>query len=234
MSQDRGPADRSQLEALVDRARTGLRDWTDTAGSDPGVALLQLFAFVGDLLTGSAEPLAADAHPGGRRPTEVEVAIDGHSWQQVADLAGSGAQDPHFVVSRGDGDASVIQFGDDVHGRRPPPGSSVEVRYRRGGGPSSVLLQQGRVSIDADVNEEPVRPAYGVHRASVLDDADPLGQQRLLVRVPDLSGDEPVWAAACLPAQQTQDGPTVGDGVWVALEAGDPSRPIWLGRRVTD
>ena len=31
-----------------------------------------------------------------------------------------------------------------------------------------------------------------------------------------------------------QQGPTVGDGVWIALESCDPSRPIWLGQRITD
>src|SRR5665647_2249766 len=55
MSRDRGPTDRPQLEDLVHRARTELRDWTDTADSDPGVALLELFAFVGDLLMRHSE-----------------------------------------------------------------------------------------------------------------------------------------------------------------------------------
>ncbi|HYO20504.1 MAG TPA: phage baseplate assembly protein V [Dermatophilaceae bacterium] len=95
-----------------------------------------------------------------------------------------------------------------------------------------MLLQQGRVIIDTDVSEEPVRPMCGVYRATVLDDADPLMHRRLLVRVPEVSGDDPVWAAACLPVAETQDGPTVGDGVWIALESGDPSRPIWLGQRI--
>lgn len=57
MSGDRGPTDRSQLEDLVHRARPELRDWTDTADSDPGVALLQLFAFMGDLLSSHSERL---------------------------------------------------------------------------------------------------------------------------------------------------------------------------------
>ena len=47
--------------------------------------------------------------------------------------------------------------------------------------------------------------------------------RRLLVRVPDVSGDEPVWAAACLPAPGIQEGPTVGDGVWIALESFTPT-----------
>ena len=234
MSRDQGPTDRRQLDDLVRRARTGLRDWTDTAGSDPGVALLELFAFVGDLLTSHAERLAAEAHPGGGHRQEIEVEVDGHPWHQVTDLAGSGAEDPHYLVSRRDDGASVIEFGDGVHGRRPPANNSIGVRYRHAGAYSSVLLQQGRVILDTDVSEEPARATCGVYRATVLDTADPLMHRRLLVRVPEVGGDEPVWAAACLPAAQIREDPTVGDGVWVALEAGDPSRPIWLGQRVTD
>jgi|GEM_PF-1233499 len=234
MSRDRGPTDRPQLEDLVHRARTELRDWTDTADSDPGVALLQLFAFVGDLLSSHSERLAAEAHLGGGRRNEIEVEVDGHPWRQVTDLAGSGAEDPHYLVSRRDDGASVIEFGDGVHGRRPPSNNSIGVRYRHAGAYSSVLLQQGRVIIDTDVSEEPVRATCGVYRATVLDNADPLMHRRLLVRVPDVSGDEPVWAAACLPVPEIQEGPTVGDGVWIALESCDPSRPIWLGQRITD
>ncbi len=36
------------------------------------------------------------------------------------------------------------------------------------------------------------------------------------------------------PVHEIQEGPTVGDGVWIALESCDPSRPIWLGQRITD
>ncbi len=214
MSGDRGATDRPQLEDLVHRARTELRDWTDTADSNPGVALLQLLAFVGDLLSSHSERLAAEAYLGSGRRNEFEIEVEGHPWHQVTDLAGSGAEDPHYLVSRRDDGASVIEFGDGAY--------------------SSVLLQQGRVFIDTDVREEPVRATCGVYRATVLENADPLMQRRLLVRVPDFSGDEPMWAAACLSVPGTQEVPAVGDGVWIALESCDPSRPIWLGQRITD
>jgi Type VI secretion system/phage-baseplate injector OB domain len=241
MSDDGGPKDRPQLEDLVHRARTEVRDWTDTPESDPGVALLELFALVGDLLSSHSERLAAEAYLGsghrhgsaGRR-NEFEVEVDGQAWRQVTDLAGSGAEDRHYLVSRRDDGASVIEFGDGLHGQRPPSTSSIGVRYRHAGAYLSVLLQQGRVTIDTDESEHPPRPTCGVYRAVVLDNTDPLLQRRLLLRVPDIWGDEAVWAAACLPVSGAKGVPAVGDGVWIALESCDPSRPIWLGQRVAD
>jgi len=173
MSGDRGPTGRPQLEELVHRARTELRDWTDTADSDPGVALLQLLAFVGDLLSSHSERLTAEAYLGSGRRNKFEIEVDGHPWHQVTDLAGSGAEDPHYLVSRRHDGASVIEFGDGVHGRRPPSNSSIGVRYRHAGAYSSVLLQQRRVFIDTDVSEEPVRATCGVYRVTVLDKRRP-------------------------------------------------------------
>ncbi len=88
------------------------------------------------------------------------------------------------------------------------------------------------MSVDTDESEEPTRATCGLYRAVVLDNADPLVQRRLLVRVPGVSGDESVWAAACLPVPGVKEVPAVGDEVWIAFESGDPSRPIWLGQRV--
>jgi hypothetical protein len=241
MSGDRGPTDRPHFEDLVDRARSKLRDWTDTTDSDPGVALLELFAYVGDLLSRHADEIAAEAYlgTGGRRRSagrrhSFELQVDGQRWRQVADLADSGADDRHYVVSRrGDG-ASVIEFGDGVHGRRPPANGSIGVRYRQGGGYASVLLQRGRVIIDTDEGEEPSRPTCGVYAALVIDNTDPLEQRRLFVRVPEVSADAEVWAAACVREGDATEVPAIGEGVWVALESCDPSRPVWLGRRITD
>lgn len=237
MSDDRGTTDGPQLDGLVDRARHELRDWTDTTDRDPGVALLELFALVGDLLSSHSERLAAEAHLASerrRRPVgqrnEIEIEIDGRPWLQVSDLAGSAAQDHHYVVSRRDDGASVIEFGDGVHGQRPPTGSSRGVSYRSGAGAWSVLLDQGSIVVDTDESPARTRGTGGLHRATVLDNADPRGQRRLLVLVPDVSGQAPVWAAACRPVAGAEDVPAIGEGVWVALESGDPSRPVWLGR----
>ncbi len=138
MIENGGRTERPHLEGLVHRARTELRDWTDAPESDPGVTLLELFALVGDLLSDYADRVADDAYLDSghrhrpRRRRDLEVEVDGHPWRRVADLAESGPEDQHYLVSRRDDGASVIEFGDGVHGQRPPSGSSITVRYRHG------------------------------------------------------------------------------------------------------
>ncbi len=160
----------------------------------------------------------------------IVVEVDGKPWLQVADLAASGPDEPHYLVRQREDGARVIEFGDGVHGRRPPSDSSIGVRYGAAPRYSSVLLEQGRVIVDTDWGEAPPGGTCGVLRATVLDNADPLGQRRLLVRVADVTGDQEAWAVACLPAGGAHEIPAAGDGVWVAVESGDPSRLVWLGR----
>lgn len=157
--------DRAELHALVRRARTDLRDWTDSGGNDPGVALVELFAYVGDLLADYADRVADEAYLGGRG------------------------------------------------------------RYQ------SVREQQGRVDLDTDWHEPTGYTLCGVHRGVVVDDVDPLLQRRLLLRVPDVSGDTTTWASACFPFGASTDVPAIGAGVWVAFEGGDAAYPVWLGQR---
>ena len=64
----------------------------------------------------------------------------------------------------------------------------------------------------------------GTYRATVVDDADPMQRYRLLVLVPDLWGDTPIWASALMAGAQL---PTLGDLVWVSFEHGDTDYPIW-------
>lgn len=233
MNRSRSPAERDddRLERLVETARVELRGWSDAPGHDPGIALVELFAFLGDTLSYYAEAIGRESFLGSRlRVTDVQVAIDGEPWQLVASLAESGAGDPHYVVTVAEDGATVVEFGDGVHGRRPPVGGGVGVRYRFGRRYSSVTLQQGRVVLDTDWNE-PVGPtACGIHRAVVIDAADPQAKHRLLVQVPSLLGTEHRWAVPCLPAGAPAELPPPGATVWVAFEACDLDHPVWLGR----
>ncbi|NHN79647.1 baseplate assembly protein [Azotobacter chroococcum] len=75
---------------------------------------------------------------------------------------------------------------------------------------------------------------YGKYRGMVLSNEDLLLQGRLLVQVPDVAGLIPTtWAMPCVPMAGIQNGmfalPTIGSGVWVEFEQGDPEFPIWVG-----
>lgn len=75
---------------------------------------------------------------------------------------------------------------------------------------------------------------FGVYRATVFNNVDPLQSGRIQVIVPDVSGVIPsTWAMPCVPMTGRQAGiytvPTIGSGVWVQFEAGDPDYPVWTG-----
>ncbi|MDQ6617630.1 MAG: phage baseplate assembly protein V [Actinomycetota bacterium] len=76
---------------------------------------------------------------------------------------------------------------------------------------------------------------FGKYRGSVVDNADPLAQGRLIVRVPDVSGIlTSNWALPCVPLAGPMMGtsfvpPPIGSNVWVEFEQGDSQYPIWVG-----
>lgn len=75
---------------------------------------------------------------------------------------------------------------------------------------------------------------YGKYRGLVVDNADPRKQGRVKVNVPEILGEvDSGWALPCAPYAGKKVGmytvPAVGSGVWVEFEAGDVSRPIWVG-----
>lgn len=75
---------------------------------------------------------------------------------------------------------------------------------------------------------------FGKYRGVVTDNTDPLMMGRIRARVPDVMGDqESGWAMPCAPFGGDGMGffavPTVGAGVWIEFEHGDPEYPIWSG-----
>lgn len=75
---------------------------------------------------------------------------------------------------------------------------------------------------------------YGKYRGMVINNVDPMQQGRIQVQVPDVAGLTPgTWAMPCVPIAGPQSGayvvPTVGAGVWVEFEQGNPDYPIWVG-----
>src|SRR4051812_31798009 len=66
----------------------------------------------------------------------------------------------------------------------------------------------------------------GTYRATVVDDIDPLMQNRLLVLVPDVHGSESAWAMPSL-ASAAASVPAVGTEVFVPYEHADSDYPVW-------
>jgi hypothetical protein len=88
---------------------------------------------------------------------------------------------------------------------------------------------------------EPVAPKafYGKYRGVVLQNVDPEFRGRIMCMVPDVLGVLPSnWCEACPPLAGPTGPPmgvymvpTIGAGVWVEFEQGDPGKPIWSGCR---
>jgi len=75
---------------------------------------------------------------------------------------------------------------------------------------------------------------FGLYRATVVQNIDPMQLGRIMVTVTDAGGPTPsTWATPCVPLAGKQMGtfmvPQIGSGVWIQFEAGDPDRPVWTG-----
>ncbi len=75
---------------------------------------------------------------------------------------------------------------------------------------------------------------YGKFRGLVTDNHDPLMTGRIRASVPDVMGDgDSGWALPAAPFGGSAAGffalPSVGSGVWIEFEHGDPDFPIWSG-----
>ncbi|HEY7028061.1 MAG TPA: phage baseplate assembly protein V [Gemmatimonadales bacterium] len=79
----------------------------------------------------------------------------------------------------------------------------------------------------------------GKYRGTVLQNIDPDFRGRLQLSVPDVMSLLPTtWAEAAVPLAGPTGPPmgvymvpSIGAGVWVEFEHGDPNRPIWTGCR---
>jgi len=84
------------------------------------------------------------------------------------------------------------------------------------------------------------RKYYGKYAATVTA-INPTQPWRLQLQVADVLGYIPsTWAEPCLPltgapglTAASYFIPPMGAGVWVEFEQGDPSRPIWVGCRIS-
>jgi len=75
---------------------------------------------------------------------------------------------------------------------------------------------------------------YGIYRATVVNNIDPMQMARIQVIVLDAGGFTPSsWCNPCVPFAGRQSGafvlPQIGSGVWIQFENGDPDQPVWMG-----
>jgi hypothetical protein len=78
------------------------------------------------------------------------------------------------------------------------------------------------------------RKFYGKYRGTVVNNVDPMQMGRIQAMVSDVSLMLPTsWCLPCVPAAGIQAGmvsvPSIGAGVWIEFEQGDPDYPIWTG-----
>jgi len=102
---------------------------------------------------------------------------------------------------------------------------------RRTYSPSNAnVVRQSVVRDDHDV----VTGYGGTYRASVVDNVDPMQEQRLEVVVPDVYGELAIWALPSLSAGSSGPLPVIGDLVWVSFEYGDTDHPVWQPEQGAD
>ena len=106
-------------------------------------------------------------------------------------------------------------------------GSDVWVSFERGD-PAYPVWEATAV---ADTDEPATSGYIGVYRGLVVDDGDPLQQNRLQVSVPEVAGETTMWATLGSALGGDVNLPPVGSEVWVEFERGDPGHPIWVGVR---
>lgn len=169
--------------------------------------------------------------PAENRQRWVELEIDGEVWHHVPDLQEAGPQDRHYELCVDDEGRLVVRFGDGQHGAIPPTGrSTLQIRFDPETRYTGVVFTQGKVAFDQDWNEANarVRQPCGIYRGRVIDNVDPSGLMRVRVEIPEVMGPHMVWAMPCMPVGSFAL-PAVGQGVWIAFEAADPARPVWMG-----
>ena len=63
--------------------------------------------------------------------SRINVSINGLAWEKVDTFEHHGPDDQVYTL---DPATCTVSFGDGKRGRRPPPGSTIAVTYRTGGG----------------------------------------------------------------------------------------------------
>lgn len=130
------------LRAVRTLAPSGALRWTEASESDPGRALVEVYAWLADVTDGNASALTTAARSGLARLGErlvaldasdeaIDVKVDGTRWTPVPTLADAA---PDAKVYALDPESGAVRFGDGVTGAAPPDGATVSTTYRAGSG----------------------------------------------------------------------------------------------------
>jgi Baseplate J-like protein len=108
------------------------------------------------------------------QPVVTLTDSNGTAWTARRDLLNSSGDSEEFVTEIDNDGTAVIRFGDDVHGRRPEPGTEFFARYRVGNGRSGNLGADSLRHIALNIPEiKAVRnplPAQGGQEPESLED----------------------------------------------------------------
>jgi Baseplate J-like protein len=108
------------------------------------------------------------------QPVVTLTDSNGIDWTARRDLLNSSGDSEEFVTEIDNDGAAVVRFGDDVHGRRPEPGTEFFARYRVGNGRSGNLGADSLRHIALNIPEiKAVRnplPAQGGQEPESLED----------------------------------------------------------------
>jgi predicted phage baseplate assembly protein len=125
------------IRANVVRATHG-ESRREVLGSGSGALSMQAFMLKQPPLT-----YVSAATADGVQST-LSVRVNELQWHETRNLAFVGANDRHFVTATDDGGKTTVQFGDGMHGARPPTGiENIVATYRNGiGTPGNVRARQ--------------------------------------------------------------------------------------------
>jgi hypothetical protein len=109
--------------------------WTDFNESDPGISLLELFAFLttGYLVMNGLGPLLERT---GLMKRVVIVNVDGQPWREVGTLEAAGPDDCVFCLDPASGS---VEFGDGEHGRVPSRSVETTTSCQYGAGALGII-----------------------------------------------------------------------------------------------
>jgi SpoVK/Ycf46/Vps4 family AAA+-type ATPase len=132
---------RQLTDATLARIPTHTPEWTNRGDADPGVTLLDLFAFLGGTLAywGAVRWLLDRTGMLGRT---VTVTVDGEEWHQVDSVDDAGPDDQVYTLDPSTGE---IRFGDGAHGKEPTGTVTTKAGYRYGAGAVGAVGAAGAV-----------------------------------------------------------------------------------------